>query len=106
MKKLHDETQALQKCRENVLHEDEMRYRAQSMTAAHYESLRRPFVEIAGRKWSAMLQWLQLFVNSANPGGNELNHRKKNGYTYIRILIHKKIFLLKIIRYLYITLRG
>lgn len=79
MEKLDAETQALQKCHENVLHEDEMRYRAQSMTAAHYESLRHPFGEIAGHKWSAMLQWLQLFVNSANLGGNELNYGKKKG---------------------------
>ena len=79
MEKLNAETQALQKCHENVLHEDEMRYRAQSMTAAHYESLRQPFVEIAGRKWSAMLHWLQLFVNSANLGGNVLKYRNKQG---------------------------
>ena len=77
MEKLQTETQALQKCHENVLHEDELHHRAQSMTSAHYESLRQPFVEVAEYKWSAMLQWLQLFVTSANMGGNELNYRKK-----------------------------
>ena len=77
MEKLQTETQALQKCHENVLHEDELHHRAQSMTGAHYESLRQPFVEVAEYKWSAMLQWLQLFVTSANMGGNELNYRKK-----------------------------
>ena len=76
MKHLETATQALQKCLENVLHENELRYRATSMTDAHYESLRQPFVETTG---SAMLQWLQLSVDSANPvgqGGNELNDRK------------------------------
>ena len=77
MEKLQAETQALQKCYENVLHEDELHHRVQSMTGAHYESLRQPFVEVAEYKWSAMLQWLQLFVTSANMGGNELNYRKK-----------------------------
>ena len=81
MEKLQAETQALQKCQENVLHEDELHHRAQSMTEAHYESLKQPFVEIEGHKWSAMLQWLQLFVNSANLGGNEPNYRKKNRLT-------------------------
>ena len=77
MDKLQAETQALQKCHENVLHEDELHHRAQSMTDAHYESLRQPSVEIAEPKQSAMLQWLQLFVTSANMGGNEFNSRKK-----------------------------
>lgn len=79
MENLETATQGLQKCLENVLHEDELRYRALSMTAAHYESLKQPFVEIAGYRGSAMLQWLQLSVNSANQasqGGNELSHRE------------------------------
>lgn len=77
MEKLETATQVLQKCLENVLHEDELRYRAKSMTYAHYESLKQPFVETGGNRWSAMLQWLQLSANSANQashGGNELNH--------------------------------
>lgn len=77
MEKLETATQGLQKCLENVLHEDELRYRAQSMTDAHYKSLKQPFVETAGHRWSAMLQWLQLSANSVNQashGGNELNH--------------------------------
>ncbi|XP_068677009.1 NFX1-type zinc finger-containing protein 1-like [Montipora foliosa] len=65
VKRLETATQGLQECLENVLHEDELRYRAMSMTEAHYESLRQPFVETAGHKLSAMLQWLQLSVNSA-----------------------------------------
>ena len=77
MEHLETATQALQKCLENVLHEDELRYRAMSMTDAHYQSLRQPFVETTTLyRGSAMLQWLQLSVNSANQGGNELNHRE------------------------------
>ena len=79
MEKLETATQASEKCHENVLHEDELRYRATSMTDAHYESLKQPFVETAGHRGSAMLQWLQLSVNSANQasqGGNETRHRE------------------------------
>ena len=79
VERLETATQGLQECLENVLHEDELRYRAMSMTKAHYESLREPFVETAGHKWSAMLQWLQLSVNSANQAsqeGNEFNYRE------------------------------
>ena len=77
MKSLETATQGLQKCLENVLHEDELRYRAKSMTDAHYQSLKQPFVETLGHRWSALLQWLQLSANSANQashGGNGLNH--------------------------------
>ena len=76
---LETATQGLQKCLESVLHEDELRYRAKSMTDAHYESLKQPFVETAGHGWSAILEWLKLSVNSANQasqGGNELNQRE------------------------------
>ena len=79
MEHLETATKDLQKCLENVLHEDELHHRAQSMRDTHYESLRQPFVETAGHKGSAMLQWLQLSVNSANQTsqrGNELDHRE------------------------------
>jgi len=79
MKKLETATQGLQKCLENVLHEDELRFRAKSMTDAHYESLKLQFVQTAGSRGSGMLHWLQLTVNSANQasqGGNELDHRE------------------------------
>ena len=78
---LETATQRLKKCHENVLHEDELRHRAQSMTAAHYESLQQPFDEIVGHRGSAMLHWLQLTVNplnQASQGGNELSCRKTN----------------------------
>ena len=76
MAKLETATQGLQKCLENVLHEDELRFRAKSMTDAHYESLKQSFVETAGHRWSAMFQWLQLSANSAGTShaGNELDH--------------------------------
>ena len=77
MESLETATQGLQKCLENVLHEDELRYRANSMTDALYQSLKQPFVETVGHRWSAMSQWLQLSTNSANQasyGGNELIH--------------------------------
>lgn len=57
----------LKKCCKNVLHEDAIRYRARSMTEAHYHSLKQPFVGIVGQEHSAMLHWLNLSVNSANP---------------------------------------
>lgn len=79
MEKLETATQDLQKCLENVLHEDELRFRAKSMTDAHYESLKLQFVQTAGSRGSAMLHWLQLTANSANQasqGGNELDHRE------------------------------
>ena len=63
----------LQRCHENVLDEDELRNHAPSMTVAHYESLKQPFVEIAGNKESCIIHWLQLSMNLENPnqGGNE-----------------------------------
>lgn len=58
----------LQRCHYNVLHENELRFRAQSMTPAQYESLTKPFVENVGQKESAIMYWLQLAINSENPG--------------------------------------
>ena len=63
---LETATQGLQKCLESVLHEDELRYRGKSMTDAHYESLKQPYVETAGHGWSSILEWLKLSVNSAD----------------------------------------
>ena len=57
----------LQRCHEDVLHEDELRNHAQSMTAAHYESLKQPFVEIAKNNESCIVHWLQLSMDLANP---------------------------------------
>ena len=74
MNTLQTAAEGLKKCLEKVLHEDDLKNRAPSMTAAHFESLKQPFVERVGNKESAMLHWLQLSVNSANAsqGGNEL----------------------------------
>lgn len=65
----------LQRCHYNVLHENEFRYCAQSMTPAHYESLTKPFVEKVGYKESAIMHWLQLAINLENPrqGGRIYN---------------------------------
>ncbi|KAJ7333532.1 NFX1-type zinc finger-containing protein 1 [Desmophyllum pertusum] len=63
---LQTAAEGLKKCLENVLHEDGLYNRASSMTAAHYESLKQPFVERVEKKESAMLHWLQLSMNSAN----------------------------------------
>ena len=74
LKELETANQTLQQCQENVLHEDQLRYRAESMTSAQYESLKQPFVEKDGHdKESAIMHWLQLSVNAVNPsqGGNE-----------------------------------
>lgn len=70
--KLQAAAEDLKKCLENVLHEDDLQNRAPSMTSAHYESLKRVFAGRVGHKESAMLHWLQLSMNSENPGqGNE-----------------------------------
>ena len=63
----------LQRCREDVLDEVELRNHAQSMTAAHYESLKQPFVEKDENKESCIMHWLELSMDLANPnqGGNE-----------------------------------
>ncbi|KAL9983501.1 hypothetical protein ACROYT_G005684 [Oculina patagonica] len=63
---LETATERLKKCHENILHEDELRHRAPSMTAAHYASLKQPFDGKGGHRGSAMLHWLQLYVNLAN----------------------------------------
>ena len=66
----------LQRCHYNVLHENELRYRAQSMTPAHYESLTKPFAEKGGHIASAIMHWLQLTINSENPGqGGKIYNR-------------------------------
>ena len=42
------------------------------MTEAHYRSLKQPFVENDDKKHSAMLHWLNLLVNSANPSQGDV----------------------------------
>lgn len=64
--KLQKATDGLQKCRKHVFHEEALHYRAQSMTEAHYRSLKQPSEENDGVKHSAMLRWLKLLVNSEN----------------------------------------
>lgn len=63
----------LQKCQEDVLGEDELRSHAPSMTVAHYESLKQPFVEKAEKNESCIMHWLQLSMDLENPkqGGNK-----------------------------------
>lgn len=72
--KLQSAAEDLKKCFESVLHEDALHNRAPSMTEAHYDSLKQVFLGRVGHKESAMLYWLQLSINSADPGqgGNEL----------------------------------
>ena len=62
----------LQRCREDVLDERELRNHARSMTDAHYESLKQPFLEIAENNESCIIHWLELSMGLANPnqGGN------------------------------------
>ena len=72
--KLQTAADDLKKCHENVLHEDDLHERASSMTETQYQSLKDPLVGRAGPKDSAMLFWLKLSWNSADPnlGGNRL----------------------------------
>ena len=42
------------------------------MTEAHYRTLKQPFVENDDKKHSAMLHWLNLLVNSANPSQGDV----------------------------------
>lgn len=72
--KLQGAAEDLKKCYENVLHEDALHQRVPSMTSAHYDSLRQVFVGRGGHKESAMLYWLQLSLNAADPGqgGNDI----------------------------------
>ena len=66
--------ETLEQCQRNVLHEDQFRYRAYSMTDAQYKSLKQPFVDKdEHEEESAIMHWLQLSLNAVNPsqGGNE-----------------------------------
>ena len=70
--KLQSAAEDLKRCFENLLHEDDLRQRASSsMTVMHYQSLKEPFDGFFGRKDSAILQWLNLSWNSANPNQGE-----------------------------------
>ena len=66
--KLQSAAEELQRCFENLLHEDDLHQRASSMTTLQYESLKEPFDGLVARKDSAILNWLQLSFSSANPG--------------------------------------
>ena len=66
--KLQSAAEELQRCFENLLHEDDLHQRASSMTTLQYESLKEPFDGLVARKDSAILHWLQLSFSSANPG--------------------------------------
>ena len=72
--KLQAAADDLKRCFENLLHEDDLRQRASSMTDALYQSLKEPFIGRVGPKESVMLHWLQLAWNSGNPnlGGNKM----------------------------------
>jgi len=75
--KVEQASDRLQRSHEDVLDEDELRNHARSMTTAHYESLKQPFVEIAETNESCIMHWLQLPMDLANPsqGGNEQLYR-------------------------------
>lgn len=72
---LETANETLEKCQREVLHEDQLLHRANSMTAAQYESLQQPFVnkDDEHEEKSAIMHWLQLTLNAVNPsqGGNE-----------------------------------
>ena len=66
--KLQSAAEELQRCFENLLHEDDLHQRASSMTTLQYQSLKEPFDGLVARRDSAILHWLQLSLSSANPG--------------------------------------
>ena len=71
---LETANETLGQCQRKVLHEDQFRYRAMSMTDAQYKSLKQPFVDKdEHEEGSAIMHWLQLSLNAVNPsqGGNE-----------------------------------
>ena len=76
LEELETANETLEKCQRKVLDEDQLIYRANSMTAAQYKSLKQPFVnkEDEHEEKSAIMHWLQLTLNAVNPssqGGNE-----------------------------------
>ena len=65
--KLEGAAEDLKRCSENLIHEDDIRERAPSMTLAQYHSLKAgPFQGGGDARNSVMLQWLQLALNSAS----------------------------------------
>jgi len=71
---LETANETLENCQRKVLHEDQLRFRANSMTAAQYESLKQPFVhKDEHEEEGAIMHWLQLSLNAVNPiqEGNE-----------------------------------
>ena len=72
--KLEAAANDLKRCLENVLHEDDLRQCAPSMTEALYNSLKERLEGRIGPRDSVMLHWLQLALNSTDPGGTTLLH--------------------------------
>ena len=72
--KLEAAANDLKRCLENVLHEDDLRQCAPSMTEALYNSLKERLEGRIGPRDSVMLHWLQLALNSTDPGGTSLIH--------------------------------
>lgn len=56
----------LKKCRKNILSEDVLQYRGESMTEAHYLSLKEKTLISDGHEHNTMLRWLNLSLNSVN----------------------------------------
>ena len=70
--KLQSAAEELQRCFENLLHEDDLHQRASSMSTLQYQSLKEPFDGLVARKDSAIVHWLQLSLSSATPGNRGL----------------------------------
>lgn len=70
--RLEGAAEDLKRCSENLIHEDDIHERANSMTLDQYKSLRAVAFQAGGDpRNSALLQWLQLPLNlaSLNFGG-------------------------------------
>lgn len=75
LRELETANETLGQCQRKILHEDQFRYRAMSMTDAQYKSLKQPFFhKDEHEEESAIMHWLQLSLNATNPsqGGNEV----------------------------------
>ena len=65
--KLEGAAEDLKRCSENLIHEDDIRERAPSMTLTQYHSLKAgPFQGGSDPRNSVMLQWLKLALNSTS----------------------------------------
>ena len=74
LEELEIANKTLEDCQRKVLHEDQLRCRANSMTIAQYKSLKQPFDNKGDEheEKRAIMHWLQLTLNALNPsqGGN------------------------------------